>query len=572
MKHNLKRILPILLAILTVGSILWYLFVYDRDFTRDMLVDQARYFEDRGQHSIAAWLYRQAYNQSNADDDVAIELAEQFISVGNFTKAEYTLTNAIADGGSTELYIALCSTYVRQGKLWDAVNMLNNVADPEVRAQLNAMRPATPTTSHEPDTYNQYITVTLSAESGTLYFTSNGDYPSTNVQHESSEVTLVGGINILQAIAVGDNGLVSPLATFRYTIGGVIEQIVLSDSAMDALVRKQLMLGANEEIFTDDLWTFTTLTLPETVTSSADLAYFTQLKSLSASNSTIDGWESLAKLTQLTELTLHNCTLSTKDLQAIASLPYLEKLTLSSCNLSSISGLNGAKLLRYLNLKDNTIRDLMPLTGMTQLETLDISHNAVDNLSALSALSSLTTLDASYNSLISLVPLSTCPQLMTLNVSTNAISSLSGVENLTKLQKLDLSTNALTDVSALANCAALKDLNLSANSLSDIGILANITGLEQLSFSHNAVSALPAFSKDCTLVSITGDHNKLTSVAQLVGLSNLNTVVLDYNSISNVNSLADCPKLISVSVFGNPVSDVSALKARSIIVTYTPKT
>ena len=37
MKSSLKRILPILLAILVLLSAVWYLFVYDRAFTRDLL-------------------------------------------------------------------------------------------------------------------------------------------------------------------------------------------------------------------------------------------------------------------------------------------------------------------------------------------------------------------------------------------------------------------------------------------------------------------------------------------------------------------------------------------------------
>ena len=36
---------------------------------------------------------------NNGDAAGAIELAEQYKSSGNFTKAEFTLSNAIADGG-----------------------------------------------------------------------------------------------------------------------------------------------------------------------------------------------------------------------------------------------------------------------------------------------------------------------------------------------------------------------------------------------------------------------------------------------------------------------------------------
>ena len=177
--NKLTRFLvPLLLIILIIVSIGWYLFVYDRDFTRDMLLQQARYFEDMDEHSIAAWLYNQAYIQSGEDEAVAIELAERFKSIGNYTKAEYTLSNAIADGGSANLYIALCKTYLEQDKLLDAVTMLDNVTDPAILEVLNEMRPAAPTANYEPGFYNQYIQLELNHEGETLYYSDKGQYPS----------------------------------------------------------------------------------------------------------------------------------------------------------------------------------------------------------------------------------------------------------------------------------------------------------------------------------------------------------------------------------------------------------
>ena len=75
MKKALKIIIPILLALLVLGSIVWYLLVYDRIFTRDMLLTQARNQESKGNHAFAAWLYDKAYYQSSKDPSVAIELA-----------------------------------------------------------------------------------------------------------------------------------------------------------------------------------------------------------------------------------------------------------------------------------------------------------------------------------------------------------------------------------------------------------------------------------------------------------------------------------------------------------------
>ena len=110
MKSSLKRILPILLAILVLCSVVWYLFVYDRVFTRDLLLWQARLCESNGKHAMAAWFYQKAYSQSEDNQEVAIELAEQFKSIGNYAKAEATLSGAIANDPSAELYIALSKT------------------------------------------------------------------------------------------------------------------------------------------------------------------------------------------------------------------------------------------------------------------------------------------------------------------------------------------------------------------------------------------------------------------------------------------------------------------------------
>ena len=172
MKKTLRVIIPLVLVLAIVLCTGWYLLVYDQEFTRDMLLHTARRFDAAGHHKTAAWFYNCAYQQAGDGDAVAIELAEQYRSDGNYTKAEYTLSNAIADGGGVEVYIALCKTYVEQDKLLDAVNMLNNVKNETIKAQLDMLRPSAPTCSPDPivsgSYYSQYITVKVAAEKGTL--------------------------------------------------------------------------------------------------------------------------------------------------------------------------------------------------------------------------------------------------------------------------------------------------------------------------------------------------------------------------------------------------------------------
>ena len=570
MKRSAKRILPILLGIVVIFSIIWYLGVYDRPFTRDMLLEQARFFDNNGNHNIAAWFYDLAYRQSNNDDSVAIELAEQFKEAGNYTKAEYTLSNAISHGGSVELYIALCKTYVEQDKLLDAVSMLENVSDPHIRQQLSELRPKTPVANPAPGFYSQYISVAIESSSGKLYVNTNQEYPSVSTDAYTAPIQLSSGDNTIYALAVGENGLVSELAIFGYVVGGVIEEITLKDSTLDAAIRELLGKSATDPILSSELWSITELKMPQDVKDYSDLQYLTYLESLTIEKGSFTDLSALASLSYLTDLTVRDNILSSGDLATIGALPNLQNLTLENCGISSIANLSVANKLVRLDLSGNTIRDLSVLSGMTNLEALDLSRNALTGLGQISMLTGLKELNVAYNSLVSVSSLSGCTGLMILDISHNTVSSLTGLEGLKGLVTLNASHNNLTDISPLSTNTALAELNVANNSLSDIGILAGLAKLTALDFSNNSVSQLPTFATDCALVSITGSYNSISSVKNLSGLENLNHVILSYNKISSVDALAKCHHLVSVDVYGNPVKNVSALTEQGIIVHYTP--
>ncbi len=570
MKKNLRRILPILLGIVILISIVWYLFVYDRGFTRDTLIEFARYFEERGDHGLSAWLYDQAYIQSGGDETVAIELANYFKEQGNFTQAEVTLSKAIADGGGVALYIELCKTYVEQDKLLDAVTMLDNIVLDSIREELALLRPAAPSADPAPNYYNSYITVTIQGDGGTLYLSTDGEYPSIENGAAEGRLTLSGGENTIYALTVGENGLVSPLRIFGYTVSGVIEKVEFVDAKLDAAVRSALGIDEKTQIFSSDLWQLQELVLPEGADSYLELYRIPYLQSLTIEASTAESLEGLSALTGLRELTVRNTLLGNTDLLVVASLPNLERLTLSGCGLSSLENLSNLHNLQYLDLSDNSIRDFSPMSFMTGLTYLDMGHNAMTSLNAISGLYALEYLDVSYNSLSSVKPIAGCTQLKHVNISNNFLQSVSGVEALLQLEYLDASVNAISDVSELAGLSALTQLNVSGNSISDISALSALHSLQLFDFSRNSVTALPQWGADCALLTIDGSYNGLTSLDVLGSCHTLNYVLMDYNNIASVDCLANCYNLIKVSVYGNPVKDVSALTENSIIVNWNP--
>lgn len=570
MKKVLRIIVPILLIAAILAGTYWYLFIYDRAFTRDMLLNTARYFERLGNQDVATWFYDRAYEQGNGSDEVAIELARQYINTGNYTKAERTLFRAIEDGGGPEIYMTLCNIFVQQDKLIDAVDLLDNIQDAETKKQLDALRPAAPAPQHEPGLYHQYISIAFTAENGTVYANSSGDFPTIAKDLYIDPIALVDGENVICALTVSTSGLVSPMQNYEYTIGGIVEPMQFTDAAMEAAVRQTLNVTDEHTLYTNDLWNIKDFSVPADAQSYDAIKHMIFLESLTIHDGARDQLHVLEKLTSLKKLEIVNTPVSISELEIIGALSTLESLTLDNCLLATTVGLHNSNL-TYLNLNNNAIRNIQALTEMTMLEEVHLMRNALTDLSALASCYELTTLDVSYNSISSITPICLLPNLVVLNISGNSISNLSHITNLSSLRILKANENALTDLNGISDCLALQELYLSNNQLSDISSLSALTQLTYFDFSHNNVTSLPKWPTSCALVTINGSHNSIKDLSNLSGLSALNTVNMDYNSnISSVDSLANCPNLIQVNVFGTKVTDVSRLTEQSIVVNYNP--
>ncbi len=572
MKKAVRIILPILLAVCVLASSIWYLFVYDRAFTRDVLLTFARFSDNQGSHKLATWFYNQAYSQAGNSDEVAIELAEQYKSSGNFTKAEFTLSNAIADGGGVDVYIALCKTYIQQDKLLDAVTMLDNITNSDIKAQLDAIRPAAPTCTPAPGYYSQYLSVTLeSADGGILYAANDGEYPSTAKDLYTKPIELVDGENTIYAVTVAENGLISPLAIFGYTVGGVITKMEFQDPILEAEIRSLLGVSADKELYNNDLWTIKDLSMPVGVKNFKDLQSMVFLERLTIDNGTSGQLGSLSALVNLTELNISGVAVSQDELGVIGALPKLQILSLRNCSLTGISPLLKATGIVKLDLSGNSIRNLDAIRAMGALQEVALQSNAINDLSPLASAAEIRSLNIASNAVTSIAPLGSLHKLTWLDASTNAITELGDLSKLTGLTYLNLKSNKLTSIKSLTGCTAMEELNISSNSLTDISSLSNVKSIINLDFSYNQISKLPDFSTNCELVTINGSYNKISSLSALSGLKNLSFVNMDYNSaISSVKPLASCPVLIEVNVYGTKVSKVTDLTEQSIIVNYNP--
>ena len=572
MKKIIKRIIPLLLIVALIASACWYIFVYDRETVRDFLMAQARNCAQNGHFEAATWFYDISYEFAGEDENVAIDLAQIYKDSGNYTKAEYTLASAIADGATSELYIALCQTYVEQDKLLDAVNMLDKVADPAIKAELDALRPAAPQPDFAPGFYSQYISLNFASETGTLYVSTDGQYPSTAQTPCVTPVALEGGETKVYAITVGENGLVSPLSILSYTIGGVIEEVEFADAYIEELVQEQLMFGEYTTIYSNDLWKITRLTVPATALELSDLQYLLYLEELTIEARELGDLSFLTGMNHLKKLDLSGCTV-TGDLSVIKTLPALEELTMQGCSISSLSFLEGAPSLKKLDLRSNAVGNLSALASIPTLQTLELGDNAVRDLTPLSGLTELTSLNLSENVISDISPLASCLKLGTLDISDNKIASIAAVQQLTGLSTFRAEKNQITDCAPLAVCVELRRLDISNNLIPDISMLTGLTKMTEFDFSYNQATALPALPASAALVTIDGSYNALTSLEPLDKLDALNYVYMDYNpEVSQIAFLANNPNMVQINVFGTKVTQAQANKCldQSIIVNYDP--
>lgn len=565
----MKRFLIILLALVLFAALLFGLYYFF--WTPENFASLGARAMKAGNYGRAVSRYTTAVELDPDNVEYVIALADACVADGSYTRAERALVTALRIAPSAELYRKLSATYVAQDKLLDAQQMLDIISDAAIRAELDAIRPAAPTLSPDGGQFSEYISVTVTHGEGTLYVSVGQQYPTLSSEPYHEPIVLPAGESHISAIAVGENGLVSPLTEADYRVVGVVEDVTFEDSTLEAYVHELLGIPARATLQTSDLWTITELTVPEGVAAYADLRHFVQLKSLTIHGGTADDYSFLPLLTELETLDLSGSLVSAETLGYIGALPKLGTLNLSGCGLSNILPLAQASTVTVLDLSDNSISDISALASFSGLTRANLTRNAVTSLEALGKLTGLQELYLAENNLTALDPLSGCKQLRILDISGNSVSSIAPLAPLGSLTELNAGGNALTDASGLAGCISLERLDLSNNQLTSVDTVKNLSKLTRLDFSHNAVAAIPDLSGASSLQQFYASYNaELSNISSLAGLQELNYVDVDYTSVSDIECLRSCPALVQVNAFGSKVTSVKALTDQGIIVRYDP--
>ncbi len=524
-----------------------------------------------GNYEAAAERYEIAVDLEPANHDYVMALVEAYTGDNNYTKAERALVRAIRANPTAALYCKLSELYVEQDKILDSQLMLDTITNEAVRAEVEALRPESAQFSHDSGNYDSYIEVSIQALGGTIYYSVNADYPSSHSEPYSRPIVLSAGKTDIQAIVVGDNGLVSPIATANYDVVGMVEDITFACPELEAMLREQLYIPRTDSIKTSDLWEMESLKYPTDATTLEDLKHFPALKDLDLQGCSIEDYSPLTYATGLEILNLTGNLVSSDALESIGQLITLKELYLSGCGISGISSLQELVSLESLDLSDNSIKDISPITPMKNLVRLNLRSNAVSSLDALSGLTTLREFNISFNSVSTLAPLQQCMHMQILHAERNKLLSVGALGHMVDLSVLVVSGNQLEDISALGNCTRMTELRVDNNLLTSIDCISKMPELTYLDCSYNQIEGIPELDPMSRLQQFYASYNQIPSVASLAGLPELTYVNVDYNEpIEDIEVLSSCRLLVQVNAFGTHVKEVKLLTDYGVIVNFDP--
>ena len=565
----MKKLLITLLTLLIIAGLFigaYYLFWTPENFAA---LGEKKMAE--GNYEAAAERYEIAVDLAPENHTYVMALVEAYTMDRNYTKAERTLVDAIRVKPTAELYCTLSQLYVEQDKILDSQLMLDTITNEAVRAEVEALRPQSPTFSHESGNYDTYIEISLQSSDGTVYYSVNADYPSSHSDPYAEPIILAAGKSNIQAISVGDNGLVSPIVTANYDIVGMVEDLIFASPELEAMLRQQLYIPRTESVQTSDVWNIESLKFPTEATTIEDLKYFSALKDLDLQGCNIEDYTPLTYVPDLQILNLTGNLVSSDALDHIGTLTNLKELYLSGCGISGISALSTLTALETLDLSDNSIQDISALSSTMGLIKLNLRSNAVSSLDALSGITTLQEFDISYNSISTLAPLQQSMHMQILHAAENKLMSVGALGHMADLSILVVSGNELEDISALANCNRMLELRVDNNLLTSIDCIAKMPLLTYLDCTHNQITSLPELDPMSHLQQFYASYNQIASVAPLAGLTELTYVNVDYNEpIEDIEVLSTCRLLVQVNAFGTHVKEVKLLTDYGVIVNFDP--
>lgn len=498
-----------------------YFVIKDKDiYLSDIYASLGSKAEQNDRPLQAGYYYEKSINFNPQNSSSHLAYAKLNVKLGNLKKAEEELIECtkLTSINAVDGYTALSSFYVEQGRIEDAVNLLNNIPNDLVRAKIGAMRPAAPEFMPAPGRYITDTDVSIAGSDGiTCYYSTGESYPCVSTGVWESPLTVSNGTTTIRAVAVSGSGLVSDITEAAYSIDNFSSAVIFKDKTVENMVRVALSRYTGH-ITTEDMRSITSLSnktsdgnkIGENITTFSDFQHLKKLEELTLSDlSELPDLTGISVVPSIKSISLENCGIDEASAEKLLSLQGLRVLNLSDNNIRNISFIGKFSNLSYLSLKNNFIGDLTPLLSLSSLSFLDISGNPLENINPIGLLSGLSSL----------------------NLSNCSLSDISAVGSLTNLSYIDISGNNISDISALSKCSSLESVIAGQNLISVISPLEKLKNISVLDLRNN----------------------KIMNLSPLSRLPMLKTLNISGNYVYDLSPLRDCNMLQTVFAGNNPL-------------------
>lgn len=215
MKKALAAGLVTLILVIVCGVSLFA--VAGGSYTADFLKSLAVQAEARGSETYAAHFYRESLKYNPYDTEARLALVRMCIAEGGLPQAREILKTGVAQSPyNLTFYTELARVYVLEGRLFDAVELLDNLPDGYAAVRVSRMRPIA-TLSPRGGVYDAPCSVRIQAGQD-CYYTLDGTTPQLTSSRYERPIDLPPGVHTLSVVCLDDNGLPSRVFTEQYTV------------------------------------------------------------------------------------------------------------------------------------------------------------------------------------------------------------------------------------------------------------------------------------------------------------------------------------------------------------------
>lgn len=458
-KHWLLLLGIACIVIIVAGVMIAYLTYGERKQVRSGLEDGRKYLSELDYEQAIA-TYQQVLDVDPKNREAKLGLAEAYDSNQEFAYAENMYRSILEDDSTAaDAYYKLANLYIREGKLEDAGELLDEAVsrtDDEGISELYEMtRPQEPQFSYESGVYSERIAVEITASGNqeTIYYTMDGSEPGVESAVYQEAVIPKNGKTTIKAVTVNILGYQSEVATAEYDVRIPDIEITFEEPVIERIVRNKLQIGDNEPIYNDDVAQITELYLVSYSLAEHTNEYSVKLRkneySINDNYYQVSDQSAVHNLKDLRYMPfLKRAVFDYQpelDISALSSCISIEELSLVGNNLSSsdIEALSGLKNLSKLNLGWNEINDISPLASLKGLTSLGIWGNRIRDISTVASLTNLEYLDFADNQVTDITPVSGLTNLKQLWMYHNGVKDISSISGLSGLQVLMLYDNPI---------------------------------------------------------------------------------------------------------------------------------